>query len=83
MAHTRDYQDRPARPNDGRTSITIDEDGYQIEEPLNGPDAERDDLRVVRKNEIGAGGGLDEAELARVDPLDGEAWDGEEDEEEE
>ncbi|MBF3245688.1 phosphotransferase system, HPr-related protein, partial [Pseudomonas aeruginosa] len=28
-------------------------------------------LRVVHGNEIGAGHGLDEAELARRDPLDG------------
>ncbi len=34
------------------------------------------DLETVDAREIGAGGGLDEAEEARIDPLDGEAWDG-------
>lgn len=34
--------------------------------------------RVVSADEIGAGVGLDEAELAHVDPLDGEPWDDDE-----
>ncbi|QIB49852.1 MULTISPECIES: serine kinase/phosphatase [Pseudomonas] len=36
------------------------------------------DFSVVDEDDIGAGGGLDEAELGRVKPLDGKPWDGEE-----
>lgn len=32
------------------------------------------DLSIVDGDQIGAGGGLDEAELARRDPLDGKPW---------
>lgn len=39
--------------------------------------------RVVTAKEIGVGYGLDEAELAHVDPLDGEPWDDENDVEDE
>ena len=35
------------------------------------------DFSVVDGDEIGAGGGLDEEELARAKPLDGKPWDGE------
>lgn len=42
-----------------------------------GADAPADsDLESVSAEEIGAGEGLDEAEQARVDPLDGKPWDG-------
>ncbi|TBU72174.1 phosphotransferase system, HPr-related protein [Phytopseudomonas daroniae] len=34
------------------------------------------DLSIVGEEEIGGGSGLDEAELARKRPLDGEPWDG-------
>lgn len=34
------------------------------------------DLTIVGEEEIGGGSGLDEAELARKRPLDGEPWDG-------
>jgi len=34
-------------------------------------------LNPVDEDEIGGGDGLDEAELARLDPLDGKRWDGE------
>lgn len=34
------------------------------------------ELRQVRDYEIGGGDGLDEAELARTNPLDGKPWDG-------
>lgn len=34
------------------------------------------DLETVDAEEIGAGEGLDEAEEARLDPLDGKPWDG-------
>ncbi len=43
-------------------------------DPPSGKPADRD-LRIVRGNEIGAGGGLDEAEEGRVHPLDGKPWD--------
>ena len=33
-------------------------------------------LTIVDESEIGGGVGLDEAELARVNPLDGKPWDG-------
>ncbi len=33
-------------------------------------------LRSVRADEVGLGKGLDEAELGRVNPLDGKPWDG-------
>src|SRR5690606_15574989 len=32
------------------------------------------ELSVVKGKDIGAGGGLDEAELGRVEPLDGKPW---------
>jgi hypothetical protein len=34
-------------------------------------------LNPVDEDDIGGGDGLDEAELARLDPLDGKQWDGE------
>jgi hypothetical protein len=37
------------------------------------------DLEIVDAQHIGAGGGLDEAEEARLDPLDGKSWDGDPD----
>ena len=37
------------------------------------------ELTIVSEDEIGGGNGLDEAELGRVNPLDGEPWDGEAD----
>lgn len=37
------------------------------------------DLETVGAGDIGAGGGLDEAEEARIDPLDGKRWDGDPD----
>lgn len=50
----------------------LDESGARSpREPGAGQPADQD-LRTVRAGEIGGGGGLDEAELARVDPLDGQ-----------
>lgn len=47
------------------------------EESLEGPaDAE---LTTVNASEIGGGSGLDEAELGRIEPLDGKPWDGDAD----
>lgn len=53
----------------------IDEDG--TESPLDPADGRAADqqLPIRRGNEIGAGGGLDEAEEARAHPLDGKPWD--------
>lgn len=52
----------------------IDESGARsAREP--GEDGPLDqDLSIVDGDQIGAGGGLDEAELARRDPLDGKPW---------
>jgi hypothetical protein len=36
-------------------------------------------LNLVDEDDIGGGDGLDEQELARLDPLDGKKWDGEAD----
>jgi len=66
----------PAKPggeptlDDLAPEILIEEDGARSpHEP--GEDTPMDkDLRIVKKDEIGAGYGLDEAELARRDPLD-------------
>lgn len=40
-----------------------------------GPAADRE-LSIVDEDDIGGGAGLDEAELARKRPLDGQPWDG-------
>jgi hypothetical protein len=37
------------------------------------------ELTTVDASQIGGGSGLDEAELGRINPLDGKPWDGEED----
>ena len=58
--------------NDDLTNETlILEDGARSpHEPEQGTiDPTDKTLSIVKSNEIGAGGGLDEAELARVDPL--------------
>lgn len=47
----------------------------------NGDDEPADQsFTIVGEREIGGGGGWDEAELARKDPLDGKPWDGKESE---
>lgn len=53
----------------------IDEDG--TESPLDPADAHPVDqeLHIVGGSDIGGGSGLDEAEEARVHPLDGKPWD--------
>ena len=54
----------------------IPEDGARgPDEPGQGGPADQD-LSEVDGRDIGAGGGLDEAEEARRHPLDGEPWDG-------
>ncbi len=49
----------------------IDESGARSPAERGGESPADKRLRVVHGNEIGAGHGLDEAELARRDPLDG------------
>lgn len=57
----------------------LDETGARdAHEPGHGGPADQD-LREVPADEIGAGRGLDEAELARRHPLDGKPWSEEED----
>lgn len=54
--------------------ILIHEDGARSPfEPGDDVPADRT-YRVVRRDEAGGTFGLDEAELARIDPLDGEPW---------
>lgn len=65
-------------PTDDDLSLEtlIDEDGARSpEEPGHGLPADKD-LKITDGRHIGAGGGLDEAELAHTDPLDKKPWDG-------
>lgn len=69
-----------AGPDSGPTDddlapeILIHEDGARSPyEEGDGIPADRT-YRVVRRDEAGGTFGLDEAELARIDPLDGEPW---------
>lgn len=54
-------------PDDGRRSAA---------EARNNAPAADSDLTEVDGSDIGAGGGLDEAELGRAQPLDGKPWNG-------
>lgn len=49
----------------------IDESGARSPREAGDGEAADNDLRVVGADEIGGGSGLDEAELARIQPLDG------------
>jgi hypothetical protein len=66
----------PARPGDSPTmddlapETLIEEDGARSPNEPGANTPLDKDLRIVNKDEIGAGYGLDEAELARKDPLD-------------
>lgn len=75
-----------ATPGDDRTAddLTpdnlVNEDGARSPAEAGGASGAADErLSRKRENQIGAGDGLDEAELARAHPLDGEPWDGEAD----
>ncbi|WP_040261360.1 hypothetical protein [Pseudomonas massiliensis] len=58
----------------------IREDGSESVEEAEESDAPADlQLNPIDEDDIGGGDGLDEAELARLDPLDGKPWDGEAD----
>lgn len=66
--------------NDHPADSLADDDSAQTPSELYSESASMDDLSVVDKDHIGAGKGLDEAELGRVKPLDGKRWDGDPDE---
>ncbi|TBV05437.1 phosphotransferase system, HPr-related protein [Phytopseudomonas dryadis] len=57
----------------------IDESGARSPFERGGDGPADQDLSIVEGDDIGAGQGLDEAELARKRPLDGQPWDGEAD----
>jgi hypothetical protein len=62
--------------DDADPEILIPEDGARSpNERGHGLPADKD-LSIVSAERIGAGGGLDEAEAARILPLDGQPWDG-------
>jgi|SRR5690554_3438148 len=66
--------------DDASPATLIAEDGARSPEEV-GDDVPADkDLSRVGAGAIGGGRGLDEAELARAHPLDGEPWDGDESE---
>lgn len=54
----------------------IDEDGARSPSEPGGNTPLDKELTDAGEDEIGAAGGLDQAELGRKDPLDGEPWDG-------
>lgn len=53
-----------------------DDDDRETPSELYGDSASADDLSITDQEHIGAGKGLDEAELGRAKPLDGKRWDG-------
>jgi len=64
--------------DDASPATLIAEDGARSPEEVgDGVPADKD-LSYVGADAIGGGRGLDEAELARAHPLDGEPWDGDE-----
>ena len=66
--------DTGATDDDLAPEILIHEDGARSPfEPGDDIPADRT-YRVVRRDEAGGTFGLDEAELARIDPLDGKPW---------
>lgn len=61
--------------DDATPETLMPEDGARSPQEARGSNTPADqDLSNVDEDEIGAGGGLDEAELARVKPLDGKPW---------
>ena len=63
--------DHHSTDDDLSPDTMIDEDGARSAQE-DGDDYPADwDLSIVDENDIGGGDGLDEAELGRVDPLDG------------
>lgn len=82
----RAYARDSSRPNNGPTNDDLAPEILIREDGARSPNEPGDDIpadrayRVVRRDEAGGTYGLDEAELARIDPLDGEPWDAEDDE---
>jgi hypothetical protein len=76
-------QRESAQPGSGPTDDDLAPETLIHEDGARSPDEAGDDIpadrsyRVVRRDEAGGTFGLDEAELARVDPLDGEPWESE------
>lgn len=67
-----EYEDNVSQ--DDLSPETLLDEGTESElDPRDGSPADGD-LRVVEATEIGGGTGLDEAELARSNPLDGKPW---------
>ena len=67
-----EYEDHVSQ--DDLAPETLLDEGTESElEPRDDAPADRE-LRVVEEAEIGGGVGLDEAELARSNPLDGKPW---------
>lgn len=71
-----------AKPGRGPTNddmspeTLIQEDGARSPNEPGGDFPADKQFSNVSQNEIGGGGGLDEAEMARARPLDGKKWDG-------
>lgn len=64
--------------DDAAPETLLPDDGARSrQEAGSGTSSADTDLSVVDEDEIGGGGGLDEAELGRAKPLDGKPWDGE------
>lgn len=79
MTRPQDYEKEQGRPRDNSdraADLSVDDAAAQPAQPGNDPEGVEEDLRVVEQDEVGAGDGLDEAELARVDPLNHQRWDG-------
>lgn len=66
-----------ATTEDDLTPETLyDEDGVRWPDQPHANPAPEDQLSEKNKDEVGAGRGLDEAELGRLKPLDRKRWDG-------
>lgn len=63
--------DHHSTDDDLSPEVLIHEDGARSATEPGGDEAKDWDLSVVDEDDIGGGDGLDEAELARQDPLDG------------
>ncbi|HDZ55034.1 MAG TPA: serine kinase/phosphatase [Pseudomonas xinjiangensis] len=63
--------------DDASPETLIREDGARSPDEAGGGLPADKELTAVEGDEVGVQAGLDEAELARTDPLDGKPWDGE------
>lgn len=73
---TGEVPDGDTTMDDLEPEMLIPEDGARGPSERGHGEPADQDLSIVSENEIGAGEGLDEAEEARYDPLDGKPWDG-------